>query len=112
MFPEAPRALVTCPEKMMRKNMSAEANPAERAQAREKTFRACSVLPAPRSRVKRLRAPATITAPMMEKAIMSGLMIPKAAMESTPRNWPITTPSIIEPTDEESESRIKAVSCM
>ena len=86
MFPEAPRALVTCPEKMMRKSMSAEANPAERAQAREKTFRACSVLPAPRSRVKRLRAPATITAPMMEKAIMSGLMIPKAAMESTPRN--------------------------
>ena len=27
LFPEAPRALVTCPEKMMRKSMSAEANP-------------------------------------------------------------------------------------
>ena len=60
----------------------------------------------------RLRAPATITAPMMEKAIMSGLIIPKAAMESTPRNWPITTPSIMEPTDEENESRMKADSCM
>ena len=112
MFPEAPRALVTCPEKMMRKSMSAAANPAERVQAREKTLRACSVLPAPRSLVKRLRAPATTIAPMMEKAIMSGLMIPKAAIESTPRNWPITTPSIMEPTNEESESRIKADSCI
>ena len=66
----------------MRKSISAAANPAER------------------------------TAPMIEKAIMSGLIIPKAAMESTPRNWPITTPSIMEPTDEESESRMKADSCM
>ena len=43
---------------------------------------------------------------LAKPAIMSGLMIPKAAMESTPRNWPITTPSIMEPTDEESESRM------
>ena len=37
-------------------------------------------------------------------------VVPKAAMESTPRNWPITTPSIMEPTEEEKDSSMNAVS--
>ena len=81
MFLEAPRALVTGPEKTIRKSISAAAIPVDSAQAREKTLRAWSVLPAPRSFVNLLRAPAETTAPMMEKAIISGLMIPKAAVD-------------------------------
>ena len=108
MFLEAPRALVTGPEKMIRKSISAAAIPVDRIQAIENTFRACDVLPAPRSFVNLLRAPAATTAPMMEKAIIRGLMMPNAAMESTPRNWPITTPSTIEPTEEERDRRMKA----
>ena len=112
MFLEAPSALVTGPEKTSRNTIRAAAIPVERIQAREKTLRACSVLPAPRSLVNLLRAPAETTAPMMEKAIIRGLMMPNAAVESTPRNWPMTMPSTIEPTEEERDSRIKASSCM
>lgn len=51
----------------------------------------------PMSIVKRLRAPEATIAPNSENTTTTGLTRPNAAMESTPRHRPMTTPSISEP---------------
>ena len=65
--------------------------------------------PVPISMVKRLRAPEATMAPNSENTMITGLTSPNAAMESTPRHWPITTPSISEPMEVVSDDMMNAI---
>ena len=65
--------------------------------------------PPPINMVKRLRAPEAMMAPNIENTMTTGLTSPNAAIESTPRHWPITMPSISEPKEDVKDAMIYAI---
>ena len=95
--PVAPRRVHIGVAKANTMTISRTDSPIPTIMERVKTPLAPSRSPLPIIMVKRLRAPAATMAPKSEKMMTMGLTRPKAAMESVPRHWPITTPSIRAP---------------